>query len=195
MAEIKSTMELVLERAARIGKATSDEMQHETNVKTGMQITAEYLNEKIPSLKEALNSQDKDIQPAIRKGMLTSLLRNIFLPREEEGTARVNLTLKGIQDLGDTADLGAVCGEIQNISGQYGQHRKQLYEQLKEQMRMQLEQLIAQQTGMPPDGLNIDPTTEPKFKEEWGKIETELDGQYGRALEQYKDQLNQIIGS
>ncbi|NOQ45619.1 MAG: hypothetical protein GQ559_02945, partial [Desulfobulbaceae bacterium] len=45
MAEIKSTMDLVMERAARMGMATSEELQQEEARKTGMQLTAAYLND------------------------------------------------------------------------------------------------------------------------------------------------------
>ncbi len=44
MAGIKSTMDLVMERAARMGMATPDEMRHEESLKKGMQSTADYLN-------------------------------------------------------------------------------------------------------------------------------------------------------
>lgn len=195
MAEIKSTMELVMERAARMGKATREEMQQEEAEKKGMQLTAAYLNQAIDSLTQALNDQEAGGQTAVRLGMLTSLLHNIFLARDEEGVKRIELSLAGILELGGGAgDLEAMCREMQKITSQYSQHREQLYQQLTDQMRVHFEQMLAQQPGGRPEGLTIDPTTQPKFQEEWAKVEGELDGQYGQALDQYKTQLKQRLG-
>lgn len=195
MAEIKSTMELVLEKAAQMGKATREEIQLEEAEKKGMQLSAAYLNQTEESLTNLLNDQSAESQAAVRKGMLTSLLHNIFLARDEDGLKRIGLALTGILDLGGGAgDLEAMCAEMRKITGQYSQHREQLYQQLTEQMRMHFEQMVAQQTGGSTEGLNIDPTTQPKFQEEWSKVEGELDGQYGQALEQYKAQLKQRVG-
>ncbi|WP_028583809.1 DUF6657 family protein [Desulfogranum mediterraneum] len=195
MAEIRSTMDLVMEKAARMGKATADEMEQEASRKQGMQLAAEFLNQESESLAECLAQQASSLQVITRKGMLEALLRNLFLARDEEGLQRIDRAIQGIIELGGGAgDLTAICQELQGIISQYDKHRNQYYEQLKEQMRMQIEQMVAQKTGMPADGLNIDPTTEPQFKEEWSRLEGELNGQYEQALEQYRTQLKQRLG-
>jgi hypothetical protein len=194
MAGIKSTMDLVMERAARMGMATPDEMRHEESLKKGMQSTADYLNGTKASLLDILGEYEHSEQASVRKGMLASLLRNLFLPRDEEGSQRIERAVKGIVELNQgTSDITALCKELQTITSQYGQHRKQLYEQLKEQMRMQIEQMLLRK-GMKADGMKIDPTMEPQFKEQWSRLEMDLDGQYGQALEQFKAQLKDWTG-
>lgn len=194
MAGIKSTMDLVMERAARMGTATPEEMRHEENLKKGMQLTAEYLNGQKDSLLALLNEQEAGQQDAIRKGMLTSLLRNLFLPRDDDGTKRIERAVQGLLELNQgSGDLTALCQELKTIATQYGQHRKQLYEQLKEQMRMQIEQMLMRK-GLKSDGMKIDPTMEPQFKEQWSRLEADLEGQYGQALEQFKAQLKAWTG-
>ncbi|MDD2468602.1 MAG: hypothetical protein PHI97_31890 [Desulfobulbus sp.] len=189
MAGIKSTMDLVMERAARMGMATPEEMRHEENLKKGMQSTVEFLNGNKPSLAEILGEFAPAEQEAVRKGMLSSLLRNLFLPRDEEGVSRLERAISGIVELNTaTPDIGALCRELQTIAHQYGQHRQQLHDQLKEQVRMQIEQMLLRK-GMQADSLKFDPTTEPQFKEQWVRLEADLDGQYGQALEQFKAQL------
>ncbi|MBM9538590.1 hypothetical protein [Desulfobulbus alkaliphilus] len=195
MAGIKSTMDLVMERAARMGMATQDEIQHEDNLKKGMQSTAEYLNGTQNSLIEILDGHDQTSRTAIRKGMLASLMRNLFLPRDEEGSQRIQRAVQGIIELNKGAnDIADLCRELQTITSQYGQHRKQLYEQLKEQMRMQIEQVLMRK-GLQAEGMKFDPTTEPQFKEQWSRLETDLEGQYGQALEQFKAQLKEWTGA
>nr|WP_321465322.1 DUF6657 family protein [uncultured Desulfobulbus sp.] len=194
MAGIKSTMDLVMERAARMGVATPEEMRHEENLKKGMQSTVDFLNGTTPSLGEILDGFSAAEQASIRKGMLTSLIRNLFLPRDEDGIARIERAINGIVELNAaTPDIGALCRELQTIALQYGQHRQQLHDQLKEQVRMQIEQMLIRK-GMQPDSIKFDPTTEPQFKEQWSRLEADLDGQYGQALEQFKAQLRAWLG-
>ena len=194
MAGIKSTMDLVMERAARMGMATPEEMRHEENMKKGMQSTVEFLNGTTPSLVAILAEYAGGEQESVRKGMLSSLLRNLFLPRGDDGVVRIERAIGGIIELNSaTPDIGSLCRELQTIAVQYGQHRKQLYEQLKEQMRMQIEQMLLRK-GMKADSLKFDPTTEPQFKEQWSRLEADLDGQYGQALEQFKAQLKAWLG-
>ena len=195
MAGIKSTMDLVMERAARMGTATPDEMRHEENLKQGMRLTAEYLGGQGESLADLLGSQEPGQQAALRQGMLASLLRNLFLPRDEDGIKRIERAVQGIVELNSgVGDITALCQELRTIASQYGQHRKQLYEQLKEQMRIQIEQLLMRK-GMKADTTKIDVTMEPQFKEQWARLEMDLEGQYGQALEQFKAQLKDWTGA
>ncbi len=194
MAEIKSTMDLVMERAARMGMATSDEMEQDAAHKKGMQLAAEFLNQQAAPLTETLAQQPAPQQDSIRKGMFEVLLRNVFLARDEEATKRIDTALNGIIELGGGAsDLATMCGELQSITSQYGKHREQYYEQLKGQVQMQIEQMLVQK-GMSSEGMQIDPTLEPQFKEEWARIEGDLNGQYEQALQQYREQLKQRLG-
>ncbi|HHD56474.1 MAG TPA: hypothetical protein ENK89_02200 [Desulfobulbaceae bacterium] len=195
MAEIKSTMELVLERAARMGKASSKDLANDEAKKTGMQLIAAYLDGKGDSPSQLLSKQDPQQQAAVRRGMAEALLRNIFLPRDEHAQERTEQATRGFIDLaGGAGDIISICQEMQHVIGQYLQHRDQLKSQLEEQMRMQYEQLLAQQMGGQAEGMQIDPTTQPKFQEEWRRVEAELDGQYNQALAQYKEQLQQRLG-
>ena len=194
MAEIKSTMELVLERAARMGKASSEEIANDEAKKTGMQLIAAYLEGKGDSPLEILGRQDPQQQQAVRRGMVEALLRNIFLPRDEHARKRTEQATRGCIDLAAGAgDIVSICQEMQHVIGQYQQHRDQLKSQLEEQMRMQYEQLLAQQIGGQAEGMQIDPTSQPKFQEEWARVEAELDDQYNQALAQYREHLQQRL--
>lgn len=195
MAEIKSTMELVMERAARMGKASSKEIAEDEAQKEGMRFVAAFLDGKGNAPAAILAELDPARQAAIRTGMLQSLLRNIFLPRDEHARERTELATRAVLDLaGGAGDIGAICQDMQHIIGQYGQHREQLRGQLEEQVRMQYEQVLAQQMGGQAEGLNIDPTMQPKFREEWARVEAELDSQYNQALNQHREQLKQRLG-
>lgn len=195
MAEIKSTMDLVMERAARIGKASSEDLQREEAQKKGMQVTAEYLDGTVTGLTDSLRTMPQEIREAARTGMIESLLRNIFLPRDDIQQERAVMAARGITELaGGAGDISTICSELLQIIKGYMQHRDELRHQLEEQIRMQYEQFLAQQGGMRGEEFKIDPTLQPKFREEWGKIEAELNSRYNEALEQYRENLKQRLG-
>uniref|UniRef100_UPI004057BCD0 DUF6657 family protein n=1 Tax=Candidatus Electrothrix sp. TaxID=2170559 RepID=UPI004057BCD0 len=193
MAEIKSTMELVMERAARMGRASNEEVQQEEIQRSGMKLAADFLDGKIDSLMTTLAEQPEAQQMSIRSGMVETLLRNIFLHRDEPGKERTDKATQGIREIsGNAGEVGSICAEMQNILGQYNQHREQLHQQLEEQIRMQYEQMLAQQAQQG-GGVNLEQALEAKINEELGKMEAELTDQYNQALEQYKGAIRERL--
>ncbi|HBI15780.1 MAG TPA: hypothetical protein DDY20_09755 [Desulfobulbaceae bacterium] len=195
MGEIKSTMDLVMERAARIGKATREELQQDDAKKKGVQLAVDFLEGRIDRLFDAIADHEPAGQMAMRQGAVEGLLRNIFLPRDEAQRARIDKGVRGIIDLSSSAgDVLSICREVQNIVAGYAKHVEQLRGQLEEQIRKQYEQLLAQQGGGQREKIKIDPTLQPKFREEWSRIEGELNSQYNKALQQFKAELGKRLG-
>ena len=196
MAEIKSTLEMVMERAARMGSASKDEMRDEEIVQEGMRHAARYLREDGVELGALLAKASPTEQAGLRSGMVRTLLRNILLPREE---GQEQLAAKAVQGLlvigqGD-AELANVFAEMQAILGRYREHREQLREQLETHFSQQMgamEQNLAQQTGMK---MKLEPSHHPKFREEWQRLQGELNGQYGKAIDQYKALIEQRLAA
>lgn len=194
MTEIKSTMDLVMERAARFGKASNEDLQRDETRKKGMQKAAEYLEGSIASLTETLKAEKQEMQQTLRQGIAEGLLRNIFLPRDEVQQERTDKAAQGLVELsGGAGDVATICRELQQIMQGYQQHREDLQGQLEQQIKMQYEQMLAQR-GAQGEEFNIDPTMQPKFREEWGKIEAELHSRYHEALEQHKINLRTRLG-
>ncbi|RWX48580.1 hypothetical protein VT98_11331 [Candidatus Electrothrix communis] len=118
MAEIKSTMDLVMERAARMGRASDDELQQEDQRKEGMKLAADFLDGKVESLMTALAEQPEKKQMGIRSGMVDTLLRNIFLHRDEMGKERTEKAAQGIREIsGDAGEVGSICAEMTEYPG------------------------------------------------------------------------------
>ena len=197
MAEIKSTMDLVMERAARMGKASSDELESESVRKKGMKLAAEFLDGKRDLLLSALTELPQAQQVAAREGMVDVLLRNIFLPKDEVAQERTDTAARGLVGLGGGAgDLKTICTELQHVLGQYHQHREQLKTQLEEQVKQQYDQLLAQQrSGMPGEGGSPEMALQAQVKEEWTRLENDLAEQYNQAIAQHKMALkDRLIG-
>lgn len=195
MAEIKSTMDMVLERAAKMGSGIPVDMAAEENIKEGMRLGASYLKDGITSLFEKISStEDETKKKALRKGAVQALLRNIILPRDEAQQHSADKSMQGLVDLGQgDGELLMACGEMKKILDGYRQHKEQIKQQLETQFAQQMEMLeknLAKQTGM---SMKLQPSQHPKFQEEWGRIQVELNAQYGRALEQLKKMLEQRL--
>ena len=130
------------------------------------------------------------------KGVAESLLRNIILPREEDQLERAELAMNGLVRIGrNHQDLLAIFGDLTKILDQYRQHREQLKEQLEANFAQQMPQLeaaMAQKTGMT---MKLKPSQHPKYQEEWQRILDDLNGQYGRAIEQHKQMVVKILTS
>ena len=195
MAEIKSTMDMVMERAARMaaaeGPVGGDDLEKE-----GMRAAASYLRGETVDLAGLVTAKPPAAQTPFRGGVVQALLRNIFLPREVEQQAGAELAMNGLIMVGHGSDeLLAAFGELKKLLDQYLQHRQQYREQLEghfAQQMAQLEATMAKQTGM---AMKLKPSQHPKFQEEWQRILTQLNDQYGNALNQYKQQVEQFLAA
>jgi hypothetical protein len=187
MAEIKSTMEMVLERAAKMAADAPAETNQDNLIKTGMRMAADFLNGKIDNLQEELLKLPAESQIPVRQGMVQTLLRNIVLPRDESAEQGETTAIKGILMLaGNSGEISSICGELQQILGQYGQHKQQSIQQLEEAIRAQLEQ---QQMAAGKSEGPVNPAMHPQYREELAKMLTSLNGQYNDALDQRKEMI------
>jgi len=179
MAEIKSTMDMVMERAARMAAEEAGEGDYlgEEQLKEGMRLGAAYMRGEAP----------KESGP-VRKGAVQSLLRNIFLAREVEKQELAEKAMHGLVEVGQgDGELLQILAEMKKILDGYRQHGEQLKEQLEAQFSQQMalmEQNLAKQTGQ---AMKLQPSQHPKFQEEWARIQGQLNEQYGQALKQLKD--------
>ncbi len=192
MAEIRSTMEMVLERAAKMEKEAAGSSSADDKEKQGMRMAAKFLRgEEDLSSFASLPEQDRQ---TVKKGIILVLLRNIVLPREVGENSSSQKAMEGLLVLHPGPnDLNQVFSEMKSILDRFLDHKKQLRGQLEEQFAQQMEMMeqnLSQQTGV---RMNLQPSQHPKFAEEWQKIQIELKEQYGRALAQYKDLIEQRL--
>lgn len=195
MAEIKSTMEKVMERIAGLGVASRAELDAEENIKKGMRLAAEYLRGDNIDLTQGMTQVPAAELPAVSKGLLQALLRNIVLPRNDQQRQLAEKAIEGVLQLGKKAsDLVAVVHDMRTIIDHYHKKKEQVYKQLEtgfSQQAQYMQQAMAQQTGMK---MRVDASQLPKFQEEWQRVQASLNDQYGRVLEQHKELLAQRLG-
>ncbi len=192
MAEIKSTMDMVMERAARMAAAATPTTDDETLVKKGMRLAADYINGLEIDLVRELAAQPPAEQGEVGKGMAQTLLRNVTLPRSKELQASGELALQAILALaGKKTEVITICRELDQILKQYGQHKDQMTQQLEDAIKAQLEQQGAArgQAGK----VNTSPAMHPQYREELSRMLTGLNNQYNDAMNQRKTMILQLL--
>lgn len=195
MAEIKSTLEMVMERAARMTAQVADTPQNDDAERRGMRTAASLLNGESIDLMSYLKEQPSDEQMGVRSGMVRTLLRNIVLPREDSISESSLASLTAIQTLsGNSAEISTICNELEQILNQYGQHREQVKQQLDEAIRNQLKQKLLEQGQSIDDEMSINPAMHPQYQEEFSRMSADLNEQYNQAIEQRRDAIKQRLG-
>ncbi|MBT8328776.1 MAG: hypothetical protein KJN87_03655 [Desulfofustis sp.] len=195
MAEIRSTMDMVMERAARMAAEAEEASTDETSANEGMRLAAAYLNSDGTNLLEQLKSKAPEEQMAVRGGMAQTLLRNIVLPRDEQISEQSLRSLTGLEELsGNSSDIATLCSELKQILEQYGQHREQVKQQFDESILNQLKMQLQQQGLAVDDEMALNPTMHPQYQEEWARSSAELNNQYNDALDQRKELIGQRFG-
>jgi len=194
MAEIKSTMDLVMERMAKMTANSKPVSNDEEYEKAGMRLAADFLNGTFSDLAGELAKQPAEQQKATFKGAASILMRNITLPRDETVRERAEAALNGVMELAGALGVSAVsqtCSELQQILQQYNQHKEQVVQQLEDALRGQLEQQYAAQ-GVDPGQLRA--SMHPKYAEEMNRMQQDLNGQYLQAMDQRKDMILEQLG-
>ncbi len=192
MAEIRSTMDMVMERAARLAAEAKDTSSGDALLNQGMRLAAAYLNGEEQDLMGLLQGSPPEQQMTIRAGMAKTMLRNIVLPRDYEISEQALLSLTGLQKLsGNSGDITTIIGELKQILEQYGQHCEQVKQQFDESILAQLKMKLQQQ-GLPLNSdMALNPTMHPQYQEEWARTSAELNAQYNQALDQRKALISQ----
>ena len=192
MAEIKSTMEMVLERAARMAEEAPEVTENEDLIKTGMKLAADYIKSGNADFVSTLDTQSPEDLISIKKGMAQTLLRNIVLPRDEELQSTGQTALQGILSLSqNNGEIQTICQELAQILAQYDQHKEQSTQQLKDALKAQIQQQQMSSGQEPQEEIN--PVMHPQFSEELGKMMTSLNNQYNDAMNQRKDMILQLF--
>ncbi len=192
MAEIKSTLEMVLERAAKMAASATTDTDNENLIKAGMRLGATFLSDNSTDLPQELDKHSETDRKQVLEGITKTLLRNIVLPREEQLQESGKAALQGLILLAkSTKEIQTICQELEQILEQYGQHKEQTTKQLDDAIRAQLEQ--QQAAGGQQDQGPVNPAMHPQYKEELAKMLTSLNNQYNEALDQRKQMILQYL--
>ena len=195
MGDIKSAREIAMEKVAKLGEATDEERLKWKYEPEGEILATRYTNEDCNLVAELSQYEEKARQYVV-DGIMGVLSRNIKLPRNDLVKKANQKAMDGIKTLKkDKAAVENVFSNVKRVfdhySGQGEQQRKQAYEQLKTEFTEKIQQAMQQQLGSF-SAVNIDVERQPQFQEEWQRLQTQLDLQYVRLLDEYKQELLNI---
>jgi len=195
MGDIKSALELAMEKIEKLGKATDEERLKWEYVPKGERLAVRYLKQDCNLVVE-LSQYEETARKYVIEGAGDILIRNINLPKNDLAKTNNRRAMDGLKDLKDNkVAVENVYSKMRRIFNHYTeqgeQQRNQAYESLKAEFEAKVQQAVQQQLGSLMR-VRIDVEKQPQFQEEWRKIQTQLDSQYSKLLDEYKQELSGI---
>jgi hypothetical protein len=195
MGDIKSAAEIAREKVEKLDKPTDEERLKWKYVPEGEQLAARYLRQNMNLVAE-LGNYDKKVLGYIKEGVSEILVRNINLPWNDLARKTNKKAMEGLKTIkGNKVGVENIFSQMRNIFKHYAeqgeQQRKQAYANLKAEFEARVRQAMQQQLG-PLMGMKIDVERQPQFQEEWRRLQLQLDAQYLRLLDEYKQELLSI---
>ena len=195
MGDIKSALEIAMEKIEKLGKATDEERLKWKYVPEGEKLAVRYLKQDCNLVVE-LSEYEEAARRYVVAGASDILIRNINLPKDDLAKKNNRQVMDGLKNLKNTkVAVENAYSKIRRIFNHYAeqgeQQRKQAYETLKTEFETKMQQAAQQQLGSL-TRIKIDVEKQPQFQEEWRKIQTQLDSQYLKLLDEYKRELSGI---
>ena len=190
MAEIKSALELALEKAEQYGRATKEDLLQDRYKEQGRQWAVQYLKEEEVDLEKELAALSPEAQPLARVAMKEVFLRNITLPKEEAIDARLNKALEGVMLVATNKKaMGRLKQEVDQLLQQFLMARNTALQQLKNSFMQTLGNYTRALEAQLKSKIRLDVENLPEFQQEWRKFEGNLLDQFEPVLEDRKQQM------
>ncbi len=192
MGDIKSALEIAMEKVEKLGEATDEERLRWKYIPEGESLAARYLKQDCELVVE-LSQYEKNVTKYIIEGATDILIRNINLPRDNSAKRNNKRAMEGLKTIkSDKVGAENVYSKMRRIFNHYTeqgeQQKKQAYQSLKAEFEAKMQQAMQQQLGSLVR-VQIDVERQPQFQEEWRKIQTQLNMQYIKLLDEYKREL------
>jgi len=191
LAEIKSALELALEKAERYGKASQEEMAAAQYQEQGRQLAVEYLKGE-GDLEEGLKGLPPQAQAAARAAIKEVLLRNIGLPRNGEADLRLGLAVAGLMLVaGNQKLMDRLKAELDQLLQQFLQIRSNALQQLKARFAAGIGQVQRAMEAQLRQKVRLDVEHLPQFQEEWRRFQGQILEQFEPMLAELKEKIMQ----
>jgi len=193
--EIKSALEIAMEKVEKLGEVTEEERMRWKHVPEGEKLAARYLKQNLNLLSE-LGKFEENVKKYVVEGAQEVLIRNIELPMNDYLRKKNRRVMEGIKLLkNDKVSVENVFSKLRRIFDHYieqgEQQRRQAFESLKVDVEARIQQAVKQQMG-PLASMKIDVESQPQFQEEWRRMLAQLDMQYMSLINEYKQELAAI---
>ncbi|MBM4275412.1 MAG: hypothetical protein FJ134_13270 [Deltaproteobacteria bacterium] len=189
MAEIKSAMEMALERAERFGRATKEEMAEARHREQGQQLAVNFLKAE-GDLEAELKATPPEALPAVRAGVREVCLRNVALPRNGELDPRLSRALEGLLLAAEQEKaMARFKSEVEQLMSNFLQVRNNAYQQLKARFSASLGDYTRALEIQLRQKVRLEVEQIPQFQEEWRRFLGQLQDQFEPLLEELKARM------
>jgi hypothetical protein len=189
LAEIKSALELALEKAEKYGRASQEEMAQSQYQDQGRHLAVQYLKGE-GDLAADLKKLPAPAQPAARLAIKEVLLRNIGLPRNNAVDSRQDRALEGLLLVADNRQaMARLQTEMEQILQQFLQIRTNALQQLKARFAAGVGQMQRAMEAQLQQKVRLEVEQLPQFQEEWRRFLGQLQEQFAPMLENLKARM------
>ncbi len=191
--EIKSAWEIALEKVRNI-QMSEEELNRTGYVEEGKKIAARFIREGKPDLAFSMKKYPKDAKAHVQEGIEFVLFCNIVLPITDSLKKDALNAIEGLKVLyqGKRTFIG-ILSAVRELLESYRVDREENYRKLKKSFQMRMEntkRAVEDQLGLK---VKIEARNHPEFIKEWRMLLTQLDGEYSRILEEYKEKLRRSL--
>lgn len=190
MAEIKSALELALEKAEAYGRASKEDLLQDKFKEQARHLAVQFLKEEELDLEKELAALPREAQAGGRLAMKEVFSRNITLPKEEAVDSRVERALQGMMTTAaDKKVMGRLIQEVDQLLQQFLLARNSAYQQLKNSFMQTLGNYTRAMEAQLKTKVKLEVEHLPEFQQEWRKFEGNLLTQFEPVLEDRKSKM------
>jgi hypothetical protein len=195
MGEIKSALEIALEKADRLGRLSKEELEAQKWNEQGRRIAADYLNGKIDEMQQALGSVPAESLQAALDGAAEVLLRNIILPQDDLQWQGIKRAMDGLVAIKGSIAM-QVLPQMEQLLRNYQQTINHYQEQFQQHLKSRMEAIkqmgqgaAGAQMGGGMDASELNSLMQ--AQEEWNRLAADIRQQFEQQLEPLKNYLRQ----
>jgi hypothetical protein len=191
LAEIKSALELALEKAEKYGRASQAEMDQAQYQEQGSSLAVRFLKGE-GDLAAELKDLPPPSQPAVRLAVKEVFLRNLGVPRDNQVDPRQALAMEGLLlAANNPTAMAQIQSELEQLLQQFIQVRTNALQQLKARFAQGMGQMQRNMEAQYRQKMNLEVEHLPQFQEEWLRFKGQLQDQFEPLLEGLKARMRQ----
>jgi len=191
---MKSAREKAMEKVEKLGRLTEDEIKRFECVPVGNKLASRYLQEDDFNLDAELTRyKGTGLRKYIAQGAQEIFLHNIVLPQSERDKQVTKRAMSGLRIAKENKNqLETILDRITNLLNYYEQAHQQTYSQFKKGFEARLQETSQVLQKQPGNNVPIELQLQAQFQAEWHKLNSQLNAQYEKVLEEHKHQIQKI---
>ena len=194
MAEIKSSLEIAMEKIKDLESPSTAERLKWKYGPEGAKLAVKFLKEDVNLVFE-LSQFDDNARKYVSAEAAQVLVRRLSLPRDDNAKKNNKRIMDGIKALKtEKVAVENVYSKMRRIFTHFSEdgerQRVQAYQTLKKELDAKLQEAAKQQLNF--NQMKVPVENTPQFQAEWRKLLARLDAPYLQYLEEFKQQLLDI---